>query len=85
MALTLTAVYEPVENGWVQARLRELPAVITAAPNRREAEQMLEDALAQYLASLDRPPKVGRDLVQGKVRIVAESGGRRSKRPASAR
>jgi len=76
MALTLTAIYEPVENGWVQAQLRELPAVITAAPSRREAEEMLEDALAEYLASLERPPIVGSQRVEGKIKIVDASDGR---------
>jgi hypothetical protein len=30
--LSLTAIYETVENGWTQARMKELPGVITAAP-----------------------------------------------------
>ena len=43
--LLLTAVYEEVEQGWTQARIAEIPAVITAAPNRAEAKDLLEDAL----------------------------------------
>jgi len=55
--LTLTAWYEPVEDGWVQGRVRELPAVITAAPTRTQARAMLEDAVREYLlALLDAPP-----------------------------
>jgi predicted RNase H-like HicB family nuclease len=54
--LKLTAVYEPVENGWTQGRLIELPGVITAAPTLVEAKGMLRDALAQYLASFDSTP-----------------------------
>ncbi len=50
--LTLTALYEPVEGGWVQARVRELPAVITAAPTRDQARTMLEDAVREYLLTL---------------------------------
>ncbi len=50
--LALTAVYEPVEGGWTQAHLEELPGVITAAPSRAEAKEMLADALREYLASL---------------------------------
>ena len=49
--LLLTAVYEEVEQGWTQARIAEIPAVITAAPNRAEAKDLLEDALREYLAS----------------------------------
>lgn len=50
--LPLTAIYEPVENGWIQARFEELPEVITAAPTREEAKDMLLDALREYLLSL---------------------------------
>ena len=49
--VAFTAVYEDVENGWVQARLVEIPGVITAAPTRDEATDMLLDALAEYLRS----------------------------------
>jgi predicted RNase H-like HicB family nuclease len=49
--VSLTAVYEPVEDGWVQARIREMPGVITAAPTRAEAEAMLLDALREFLLS----------------------------------
>ena len=54
--LKLTAVYEPVENGWTQGRLVELPGVITAAPTLAEAKEMLRDALVEYLASFDSAP-----------------------------
>ena len=54
--LKLTAIYEPVENGWTQGRLVELPGVITAAPTLAEAKTMLRDALVQYLASFDSAP-----------------------------
>jgi predicted RNase H-like HicB family nuclease len=53
--LQLTAVFEVVEGDWVQARIRELPEVITAAPTRTEAEDLLRDALLEYLASLSQP------------------------------
>ncbi len=49
--VAFTAVYEDVENGWVQARLVEIPGVITAAPTREEATESLLDALAEYLSS----------------------------------
>ena len=54
--IALTAVYEPVEQGWVQARLAELPAVITAAPTLDMARELLADALREYLLSLAESP-----------------------------
>ena len=54
--LTFTAVYEEIEDGWVQGRLAEMPGVITAAPTREEAETMIRDALGEYLASYRRDP-----------------------------
>jgi hypothetical protein len=49
--LRLTPVYKLVENGWTQAGLLELPGVITAAPSRDEAQELLVDALRQFLLS----------------------------------
>jgi predicted RNase H-like HicB family nuclease len=54
--IKLTAVYEPVENGWIQGRLVELPGVITAAPTLAAAKGMMRDALVEYLASFDSAP-----------------------------
>lgn len=51
-SLELTAVFETVDDDWVQARIEELPAVITAAPTLNEAKEMLLDALREYLLSL---------------------------------
>jgi predicted RNase H-like HicB family nuclease len=53
--LKMTAIYEPVEGGWFQGRIAELPAVITAAPTLDEAKELLRDALREYLASLQSP------------------------------
>jgi predicted RNase H-like HicB family nuclease len=50
--VALTAIYETVEGGWVQARVKELPAVITAAPTLDEAKELLLDAVREYLLSL---------------------------------
>jgi predicted RNase H-like HicB family nuclease len=47
-----TAVFETVEDGWVQARVAELPAVITAAPTLDEAKSQLVDAVREYFLSL---------------------------------
>ena len=49
--LQLTPVHQQVENGWTQAELVELPGVITAAPSREEAQEMLLDALREFLLS----------------------------------
>lgn len=46
-----TAAYEEVEGGWVQARLVEIPGVITVAPTREEAEEAPIDAFAEHVRS----------------------------------
>jgi predicted RNase H-like HicB family nuclease len=51
-AMTFTARYETVEDGWVQATIDELPSVITAAPSYEEAKEGLVDALHEYLLAL---------------------------------
>ena len=61
-SIELSVIFEPVENGWVQARIEELPGVITAAPTRDEARSQVIDALREYLLALrDLPstPAVG--------------------------
>ena len=70
-ALSLTAIFEPDENDWVQATIREIPGVITAAPTRAEAEDMLLDALREYLLSLQvDPPPIGGDRETAKLQIL---------------
>lgn len=49
--LSLTAVFEPVEGGWTQASLLDVPGVITCAPTRARARELLVDALEQFLRS----------------------------------
>jgi len=51
-SLQLSIVYELVENGWTQARIAEYPPVITAAPTREDAKELVLDALREYLLSL---------------------------------
>jgi predicted RNase H-like HicB family nuclease len=58
--IQLSIIYEPVEAGWTQARIAELPGVITAAPTRAEAKDMVLDALREYLLSFtEEPPDDG--------------------------
>lgn len=58
--LRLPVVFEPVEDDWVQARIPAFPAVITVAPTREEARQMVIDALVEYLAAVaDDSTEVG--------------------------
>lgn len=52
--VSVTVLFEPVEEGWIQARIAEFPAVITAAPTQEEARELLIDALLEYLLSLGR-------------------------------
>jgi predicted RNase H-like HicB family nuclease len=47
--LSLTVVYEPVEEGWVQATIEGLPGVVTAAPSLAEAKESIVDALREWL------------------------------------
>jgi hypothetical protein len=54
--IELTMVFQPVESGWTQARIAEIPAVITAAPSRAEAKVLVLDALHEYLRSLESEP-----------------------------
>ena len=55
-SLQLSIVYEQVENGWTQARIAEYPPVITAAPTREGAKELVLDALREYLLSLAETP-----------------------------
>jgi predicted RNase H-like HicB family nuclease len=59
--LTLTVAFEAVEDGWVQARIVEIPGVITAGRDRAEARELVVDALREYLlaAGHDGPEALG--------------------------
>ena len=50
--IPLSIVYEPVESGWVQARIEGIPEVITAGPTKEEARELVLDALREYLLSI---------------------------------
>lgn len=64
--LTLTVVFEPVEDGWVQARLVEFPEVITAGRDRAEARELVVDALREFLLAAG-------EQAPGNLRAAAES------------
>ena len=71
--LVFTAVYEQVEDGWTQARIEQLPAVVTAAPTASEAKKLLVDALYEYLLSLgasDQPSPHGGSVQRLPFEIV---------------
>ena len=85
--VAFTAVYEQVENGWTQARIAEIPGVITAAPTLDEAKELLVDALREYLLALGedgsspdgRPPKIStghngpHQSIEGRVDLVIDA------------
>ena len=50
--MELHVVFEPDEAGWVRATIEELPGVITCAPTRDEARELVRDALDEWLLAL---------------------------------
>jgi hypothetical protein len=50
--IPLLIAYEPVEQGWVQARIEGIPEVITAGPSKEAARELVLDALREYLLSM---------------------------------
>lgn len=69
--LAYTAVFEEVEEGWTQARIAEVPGVITAGQSRGEAKELLQDALREYLASFMEPVS-GLDKASDHEQLVVE-------------
>ena len=70
---TLTVVFETVDEGWVQARIAEIPAIITVGHDRDDARSLVEDALREYLlaiATTDRPAEMAGDTEE--VRLVLD-------------
>ena len=50
--MELHIIFEPDEEGWVRATIEELPGVITCAPTRDKARELVRDALDEWLAAL---------------------------------
>ena len=44
--ISISIVYEPVQDGWVQARIEGIPEVITAGRTRDEARERLDLQIA---------------------------------------
>ena len=49
--IRLTAVFEPDEDGWINARVLELPGANTCVRSIDEAKEMLADAVRELIAS----------------------------------
>ena len=47
--LTVTAVYEPGDDGWIVAWVEEIPGVVTQGRTMEEAREMLADALCMVV------------------------------------
>jgi hypothetical protein len=60
----MSIVYEPVEQGWVQARIEGIPQVITAGATKDEARELVLDALREYLASIENGDAADRERVE---------------------
>jgi predicted RNase H-like HicB family nuclease len=48
-SLRFTAIYEDAGDGWVMARIAELPEVITQGASEEEAREMVQSALRDWL------------------------------------
>lgn len=73
-SMAFTVVLTPVEGGWTQAQLQELPGVVTCAPTQEEAREAVVDALREYLASFTQPiPDIPVTAATGVVRLVIDA------------
>jgi hypothetical protein len=67
-SISLSIVFEPVEDGWVQARIEGIPEVVTAGRDKDEARTLVLDALREYLLSIrGNGDAVDREMVDLKV------------------
>jgi predicted RNase H-like HicB family nuclease len=48
-SVRFTAIYEDAGDGWVMARIAELPEVITQGASEEEAREMVQTALRDWL------------------------------------
>ena len=71
--MTVTAIIEQGENGWLVGHLKEFPEVIDQGKTIEELQQNLLDGLAYFMEiqrELDDERNVGRVIVQ-ELRLVA--------------
>jgi predicted RNase H-like HicB family nuclease len=71
--ITLTAVYEPDEDGWVKAQLLEWPAVVTCGRTRDEAREMLRDAFREMVLSYTQTgeqPPIGEHATRERLELT---------------
>jgi hypothetical protein len=61
--ISLSILYEPVESGWIQARIEGIPEVITAGPSKEAARSLVLDALREYLLSIRDEQAPDREMV----------------------
>jgi len=57
--LSYTAAFEQVENGWIQARIVEVPGVITVGPSFMESDR-------------DEPPSNDREQLRIELLVPGE-------------
>ncbi|HEY3322612.1 MAG TPA: type II toxin-antitoxin system HicB family antitoxin [Planctomycetota bacterium] len=46
-----TVIYQEIENGWIMARVPELPGAVTQGKTLREARSMIREAVKLLLLS----------------------------------
>ncbi len=51
-----TAIYEPTDDGWIFARVLEVPGAFSQGRDMEEAREMLRDALLLMLEAMLRVP-----------------------------
>jgi predicted RNase H-like HicB family nuclease len=69
LKLSFTVVYEDVEDGWVMARVLEMPGAISQGRTREEARDNVRDALRELLLrhsneSAREPPRGQADSIE---------------------
>jgi predicted RNase H-like HicB family nuclease len=51
MRREFTAVYTPIEDGWIMAQVPELPGAVTQGHDMNEAREMIQEAVELLLQS----------------------------------
>jgi predicted RNase H-like HicB family nuclease len=71
--LELTVIYEEGEDGWILARIREVPAAVSQGRTREEARDNVLDALRELVLSYleDGDPAVPEGAKSESLRVIA--------------